>query len=47
MHPFALATKVDATDNPNLNQVMNGPDSAGYWEACKKEQDTLVDKKHA
>ena len=47
MHPFALATKVDAADNPNWKQVMNGPDSAGYWEACKKELDTLVDKKHA
>ena len=47
MHPFALATKADAADNPNWEQAMNGPDSAGYWEACKKELNTLADKKHA
>ena len=44
MHPFALATKADAADNPNWEQAMNGPDSAGYWEACKKELNTLADK---
>ena len=47
MHPFALATKADAAYNPNWEQAMNGPDSAGYWEACKKELHTLVDKKNA
>ena len=47
IHPFALATKADAADNPNWEQAMNGPDSAGYWEACKKELNTLADKKHA
>ena len=30
MHPFALATKADAADNPTWEQAMNGPDSAGY-----------------
>ena len=29
MHPFALATKADAADNPNWEQAMNGPHSAG------------------
>ena len=47
MHPFALATKADAADNPTWEQAMNGPDSAGYWEACKKELHTLADKKDA
>ena len=47
MHPLALMTKVDAADNLNWEQVMNGHDSAGYWEACKKELHMLVDKKHA
>ena len=47
MHPFALATKADAADNPTWEQAMNGPDSAGYWEACKKELHTLADKKNA
>ena len=47
MHTLALVTKADAADNLNWEQVMNGPDSAGYWEACKKELHTLVDKKHA
>ena len=26
MHPFALATKADAADNPTWEQTMNGPD---------------------
>ena len=47
MQPFALATKADAADNPTWEQAMNGPDSAGYWEACKKELHTLADKKNA
>ena len=47
MHPFALATKADAASNPTWEQAMNGPDSAGYWEACKKELHTLADKKNA
>ena len=47
MHPLALMTKVDTVDNLNWEQVMNGPDSAGSWEACKKELHMLVDKKHA
>ena len=47
MHPFALATKADAADNPNWEQAMDRPDSTGYWEACKKELHTLMDKKNA
>ena len=44
--PITVATKA-AADNPNWEQAMNGPDSAGYWEVCKKELHTLVDKKNA
>ena len=47
MHPLALMTKADTADNPNWGQAMNGPDSAGYWEAYKKELHMLVDRKHA
>ena len=47
MHPFTLATKADAPDNPTWEQAMNRPDSAGYWEVCKKELHTLADKNNA
>ena len=47
MHPMALATKADAADNPSWEQAMNGPDKDGYWEACKKEYNTLHEKMKA
>jgi hypothetical protein len=44
MHPLILAMKANAEDNPNWQQAMNGPDKAGYWEACEKEINTLIEK---
>ena len=41
MHPMMLVTKADAADNPRWHDAMNGPDAAGFMEACKKEIDTL------
>ena len=43
-HPMALASLANASDNPTWDQAMNGPDKAGYWDACKKELQTLIDK---
>jgi hypothetical protein len=41
--PMALAAKAADEDNPNWAQAMNGPNREGFWEACKKEYDTLTD----
>ena len=43
-HPLALSSLANASDNPNWDEAMSGPDKAGYWEACKRELQTLVDK---
>ena len=40
-HPMALAAKANDADTPNWNQAMNGPNAQGFWEACRKELDTL------
>ena len=40
-HPMALAAKDNDADTPNWNQAMNGPNAQGFWEACRKELDTL------
>ena len=37
-----MAAKVNDADNPTWNQAMNGPNAEGFWEACKKEVDTLT-----
>ena len=44
MHPMALSTKANAADHPTWEQAMNGPEAKGYWEACKKELNTLETK---
>jgi hypothetical protein len=44
MHPMILAAKANSEDNPTWEQAMNGPDQAGYWEACEKELTTLTSK---
>ncbi len=44
MHPMILAAQANAADNPTWTEAMNGPEQAGYWEACNKEIDTLRDK---
>ena len=41
MHPMVLVTKADAADNPRWHDAMNGPDAAGFMEACKKEIELL------
>ena len=40
--PLALAAKANDADTPNWNEAMNGPFAEGFWEACHKEIDTLV-----
>ena len=44
MHPMALSTKANAADHPTWEQAMNGPEAKGYWEASKKELNTLKTK---
>jgi hypothetical protein len=44
LHPLYLSAKANSADNPTWNEAMNGPDKAGYWEACRKEIATLVEK---
>ena len=41
LHPLILAAKASSADNPTWNEAMNGPLSDGYWEAAKKEIETL------
>ena len=43
MHPMVLAAKANAANNPTWDQAMNGPDHAGYWDACRKEFKTLTE----
>ena len=40
-HPVMLMVQVNAQDNPRWEEAMNGPNQAGYWEACLKEISTL------
>jgi hypothetical protein len=47
LHPFALAAKANADDNPDWHTAMNGPDREGYWNAMCKELETLTEQKHA
>jgi len=39
--PLAFKAKCYDEDNPSCKQAMNGPNSEGCKEACKKEYDTL------
>ena len=43
--PTAFAAKGNDADTPNWDQAMNGPNAAGFWEACKIEYDTLVQRR--
>ena len=45
MHPLVLAMKANAANHSTWEQAMSGPDANGYWEACKKELNTLSDKR--
>jgi hypothetical protein len=39
-----LSSKASEDDNPTYEQAMSGPDKEGYWQAAKKEVDTLAKK---
>jgi hypothetical protein len=39
---MALAAKANDADTPTWNEAMNGPFAEGFWEACRKEIDTLL-----
>ena len=42
--PLALATKANASDNPNWYEATNGPQADGYWQAMGAELETLKAK---
>ena len=44
MHFFALASKANREDTLTWQQAMNGPNKAGYWEACKCKILTILKK---
>ena len=39
---MALGAKANDADTPNYHQAMNGPNAPGFWEASRKEIETLV-----
>ena len=41
-HPMALAARANDADTPNWNEAMNGPNAEGFWEAIRKEIETLI-----
>jgi hypothetical protein len=43
-NPALLSSKAAEDDNPTYEQAMSGPNKEGYWQAAKKEVDTLVNK---
>jgi hypothetical protein len=43
-NPLLLSSKALEYDNPTDEQAMSGPNKEGYWQADKKEVDTLVKK---
>ena len=40
--PHSLSAKSNSADAHNWNEAMNGPNAQGFWEACRKELNTLV-----
>ena len=42
LSPMALGAKANDADTPNYHQAMNGPNAPGFWEASRKEIETLV-----
>ncbi len=42
-----LSAKANAGDNLMWEQAMNGLDQDDYWQACKKEINTLTEGKDA
>ena len=41
-NPLGLAAKNNASNNPRYHEVMNGTDTAGYWESMKSEATTFI-----
>ena len=39
--PHSLSAKSNSADAHNWNEAMNGPNAQGFWEACRKEVNTL------
>ena len=39
--PHSLSAKSNSADTPTWNEAMNGPNAQGFWEACRKEVQTL------
>jgi hypothetical protein len=44
--PALLSSKTSEDDNPTYEQAMSGPNKEGYWQAAKKEVDTLLKNDH-
>jgi hypothetical protein len=42
MNPALFSVKVNMEDTPNWSEAMGGPNGEGYWQACKKEFETLI-----
>ncbi len=45
MNPALFSVKANAEDNPTWHEAMGGPNAEGYWQACKKEYETLISMK--
>jgi hypothetical protein len=43
-NPALLSSKASEDDNPTYEQDISGSNKEGYWQAAKKEVDTLVKK---
>jgi hypothetical protein len=41
-NPALLLSKASGDENSTYEQAMSGPNKEGYWQAVKKEVDTLV-----
>jgi hypothetical protein len=44
MNPALLSVKANAEDNPTWDKAMKGESSKSYWQACIKEDKTLIKK---
>ena len=44
-HPMCLHSLANASDTPTWEEAMNEPNKSSFWEAAKKEIETLEAKK--
>jgi hypothetical protein len=42
MNPALFLVKANTEDTPNWSEAMGGPNGEDYWQACKKEFETLI-----